>query len=107
MNVEILYIADCPSHPAVVKLVREVLAAEGVAEEIREVLVRDEAMARQLRFYGSPTIRINGRDVGSESQKTQAFALTCRLYPGSNQVGPPTAEMIRIAVLEARQGDRS
>lgn len=106
MNVEILYIADCPSHPRVVKLVREVLATVGVAAEIREVLVRDEAMAGQLRFYGSPTIRINGRDVGSEFQKTQTFALSCRLYPGSNQVGLPTAEMIRIALLGARQGDR-
>jgi hypothetical protein len=106
VNVEILYVADCPSHPAAVKLVRDILAAEGVAAEICEVLVRDEGMASQLRFCGSPTIRINGQDVGGGPQKAQTFALSCRLYPGSKQVGPPPKEMIRRAVLEARQGNR-
>ncbi len=106
MNVEILYVADCPSHPAAVELVRDVLAAEGVAAEIRELLVRDEGMASQLRFCGSPTIRIDGRDVGGGSQKAQTFALSCRLYPGSKQVGLPPKEMIRRAVLEARQANR-
>ena len=40
MKVEVLYVAECPSHPAAVKLVKEVLAAEGIAAEIQEVLVR-------------------------------------------------------------------
>ena len=106
MKVEVLYVAECPSHPAAVKLVKEVLAAEGVAAEIQEVLVRDEGMADELRFCGSPTIRINGRDVAGESQKAQTFALSCRLYPGSKQVGLPSAEMIHRAVLKARQGAR-
>ena len=106
MNVEILYVADCPSHPAAVKLVRDVLAAEGVVAEIREVLVRDQGMASELRFCGSPTIRINGRDVAGESPKAQNFALSCRLYSGSKQVGLPPVEMIHRAVIEARQGDR-
>jgi hypothetical protein len=106
VNIEILYVTDCPSHPAAVKLVRDVLAAEGVAAEIREVLVKDEGMASQLRFCGSPTIRINGQDVGGGSQKPQTFALSCRLYPGSKQVGLPPKEMIRRAVLKAHQGNR-
>jgi hypothetical protein len=49
MKVEVLYVAECPSHPAVVKLVRDVLNSEGVAEEVREALVRNESMARTLR----------------------------------------------------------
>ena len=106
MNVEILYVADCPSHPAAVKLVRDVLAAEGVVAEIREVLVRDQGMASELRFCGSPTTRINGRDVAGEAHKAQGFALSCRLYSGSKQVGLPPVEMIYRAVIEARQGDR-
>lgn len=106
MKVEVLYVAECPSHPAAVKLVKEVLAAEGVAVEIHEVLVRDEGMADELRFCGSPTIRINGRDVAGKSQKSQSFALSCRLYPGSKEVGLPPAEVIHRAVLEARQEGR-
>jgi hypothetical protein len=107
VKVEVLYVAECPSRPAAVKLVKEVLAAEGVAAEIREVLVRDEGMADKLRFIASPTIRINGRDVAGESQKAQSFALSCRLYPGSKQVGLPPVAVIHRAVLAARQEGRS
>ena len=79
---------------------------EGVATEIHEVLVRDEGMANNLKFRGSPTIRINGRDVAGESLKAQSFALSCRLYSGSESAGLPPVEMIHRAVIEARQGDR-
>ena len=103
MKVEVLYVAGCPSHPAAVKLVRDILAAEGVDGKIHEVLVRDEGMASELKFAGSPTIRINGRDVAGESQDDQGFALSCRLYPGSKQVGLPPADMVHQAVLKARQ----
>jgi hypothetical protein len=103
VKVEVLYVADCPTHPAAVRLVKCVLAAEGVEAEIHEVLVRDEAMASELRFGGSPTIRINGQDVAEESQDAERFALSCRLYPGSRQVGLPPAEMIHRGVLKARQ----
>jgi hypothetical protein len=107
VKIEVLYVAECPSHPAAVKLIKGVLAAEGVATEVHEVLVRDEGMASELRFLGSPTIRINGKDVAEEAQKVQSFALSCRLYPGSEQVGLPPAEMIHRAVIEARQSDKT
>lgn len=106
MKVEVLYVADCPTHPAAVRLVKRVLAAEGVATDIHEVLVRDERMACELKFLGSPTIRINGRDVVGESPTAKNFALSCRLYPGSKQIGVPPAEVIHRAVLEARGGEQ-
>jgi len=106
VKIEVLYVAECPSHPEAVRMVKDVLAAEGVATEVHEILVRDEGMASELRFLGSPTIRINGRDVAGDTRKAQSFALSCRLYPGSKQVGLPPAEMIRRAVVKARKGDR-
>jgi hypothetical protein len=105
MKVEVLYVAECPSHPAAVQLVRDVLNSEGVAAEIREVLVRDGSMARDLAFSGSPTIRINGRDVAGESFQTKEFALSCRLYPGSAETGLPSVEVVRRAVVKAREGN--
>jgi Domain of unknown function (DUF2703) len=101
VKVEVLYVSECPSHPAAVKLLTEVLAAEGVLAEIHEVLVQDQAMAKKLRFAGSPTIRINGRDVGDEVQTAKNFSLSCRLYPGLKQAGLPPAEMVQRAVVEA------
>ncbi len=106
MKIEVLYVSQCPSHPAAVELVKDVLAAEGVATDIHEVLVRDERMAGELKFIGSPTIRINGRDVAGESVTAKNFALSCRLYLGSKQIGLPLAKMVQRAVWEARQGER-
>ncbi len=106
MKIEVLYVAECPSHPAAVKMVKDVLAAQGVATEVHEVLVRDEGMATELKFLGSPTIRVNGKDVADDMRKARSFALSCRLYPGSKQAGLPAAEMIHRAVIEARQGER-
>ncbi len=107
MKIEVLYVAECPYHLAAVELVKNVLAVQGVTAEIREVLIKDEGMASELRFLGSPTIRINGQDVAGGSQKAQGFSLSCRLYAGSKQVGLPTAEVIHRAVLEARLGYRA
>jgi len=105
MRVEVLYVAACPSHPAAVKLVREVLSSEGVAAEIREVMITDDRMARDFAFAGSPTIRINGRDVAGEFSQAKAFGLSCRLYPGSAEIGLPPVEMVRRAIVEAREGN--
>lgn len=106
MKVEVLYVSECSTHPAAVKLVREVLAAQGVAANIHEVLVADEKMADELQFIGSPTIRINGRDVAGETARLKTFALSCRLYPGSREIGLPPAELVHRAVAEARRGGK-
>ncbi len=106
MKVEVLYVADCPSHPAAVKLVKGILADEGVAAEVNEILVTDERMAVDLNFAGSPTIRINGRDVAREQPEPQKFALSCRLYAESNRVSLPPAELVRQAVAEAWEGNQ-
>jgi hypothetical protein len=103
VKVEVLYVANCPSHPAAVKLVKDVLDEAGIASEVSEVLVSNESMATELGFRGSPTVRIDGRDVAGESSKTETFALSCRLYSGSKQIGLPPVELVRRAVLEARE----
>ena len=103
MKVEVLYVAQCPSHAAAVKLGKAVLAQEGLTAEIHEVLVTDQYMAEDLRFLGSPSIRINGQDVASDAQKVKSYALSCRLYPGSQQVGVPPAELVRSAIMKTQR----
>jgi len=105
MKVEVLYVADCPSHAAAVQLVRDVLVSERVTAEIGEVLIANNQMAKALSFRGSPTIRVNGRDVAAESSQSSECALSCRLYPGSEQIGLPPVEWIRQAVVKAREAD--
>lgn len=82
----------------------DILAAEGIVAEIDKVLVTDEQMANERKFPGSPTIRIDGRDVTGASQERQGFALSCRLHQESKQIGLPPGDFIRWAVLEATKG---
>lgn len=105
MRVEVLYVAACPSHPAAVQLVKDVLTAEGVSAEVCEVLVRNAEIASDLRFCGSPTIWINGRDVATEPLRAPSFALSCRFYADSKYARLPPAEMVHRAVIEAREED--
>jgi hypothetical protein len=79
VRIEFLVWEGCPSHPEALELLRQVLDKRGIADpiEIREVFTHEEAV--EQRFPGSPTIRIDGRDVdpvGAESPPT----LACRVY---------------------------
>ena len=78
-RIELLFWAGCPSHPEALALLRSVLDERGVDVEVdvREVHTDEEAAA--LRFPGSPTIRVGGRDVDPAGADARP-ALTCRVY---------------------------
>ena len=77
--IEFLYWVGCPSHPEALELLRRVLDELGLDAEIhlREVVTEQDAIA--LRFPGSPTIRVGGRDV-DPAGATGRPSLTCRVY---------------------------
>lgn len=79
MRIEFLFWEGCPSHPEALALLRDVLDGRGIdaAVELREVFTHEEAVA--LAFPGSPTIRIDGRDVDAGGAQSPP-ALTCRVY---------------------------
>jgi hypothetical protein len=79
VDVELLYWDGCPSYPEARELLADVLAAKGVEAEIRMYHVGTDAEAEALRFPGSPTIRIDGRDVDPDGADATP-ALTCRVY---------------------------
>ena len=58
MRIEFLYCADCPSHEDARKRLNDAMAAEGVEADIHIIEVKSDQEAQQLRFIGSPTIRI-------------------------------------------------
>lgn len=106
MKIEVFYVPDCPHHAPAVELLRAVLLAEGVRTEINEVAVTDTKTAEEFRFLGSPTIRINGRDIAGESHPPISFALACRMYSGTREAGVPPLEMMQRAVREALVGEK-
>ena len=99
MQVEFLYWDGCPSHPEALELLRGALAERGVEAEVEVREVRTQEEAEALRFPGSPTIRVDGRDV-DEAGAGSRPALTCRIYHLSDgRVSPvPTREQLLEAL---------
>ena len=99
--IEVLYFEGCPNVEPTVALARDVAAELGIAAEIREVEVRDEADAKRLRFLGSPTVRVNGVDIDPEAVARTDYAFSCRMWGTS---GVPPRELMLSALHAATEG---
>jgi hypothetical protein len=100
--VEVLYVQECPHYPGTLGLVQRVLAELGIDAEVRSILVLDQAAADQARFAGSPTVRVDGRDVEPGSEPPAEIVVGCRLYRLEHSfAGQPTDAWVRAALLRA------
>jgi hypothetical protein len=99
MRIELLYWRECPSYPEAQQLLEDVLRVSGIDEpvEVREVTSVEEA--RRLSFPGSPTIRIDGRDI-DPAGASEPPALNCRIYhlPDGRVSPVPTREQLEEAL---------
>ncbi len=79
MKIEFLFWEECPSHAEALALLQQVLDERGISDpvELREVLTHEDALA--LHFPGSPTIRVDGRDVDPGGADWPP-GLSCRVY---------------------------
>src|SRR5512141_1072710 len=80
MRVELLATPDCPHVERAEEIVRVALADNGRTPLIERVYVSDLDNAAGLGFHGSPTLRIDGRDV-APLPAGLPINLGCRLYP--------------------------
>ena len=100
--IEVLYVQDCPNYPGTLALVEQVLADLGIDAEVRTILITDQAAAEQARFAGSPTVRVDGRDVEPGSEPPSEISVACRLYRLEHRLaGQPTEGWVREALLRA------
>lgn len=98
MKIEVLYFDGCPTHEAATRILREVLAERVAEDEVELVAVNSDEEAQSLRFPGSPTIRVDGRDLFPTPERS-VWALGCRTYVTPEGLkGTPTTEMIREAL---------
>ncbi|MFQ5614018.1 MAG: hypothetical protein ACE5H9_17995 [Anaerolineae bacterium] len=101
MDITFLYYEECPSHDAALERLRQVMAEEGIEAGIEIIQVKTEAQAQRLRFVGSPTILVNGRDIDPPPPEAR-YALTCRAYHWRDEGGRisplPSPAMIRRAL---------
>ena len=99
--VEVLTFEGCPHAQPALELVERVVGELGLDATVRRIDVPDLETAETHRFLGSPTIRVNGRDVEPGAEERTDFGLKCRLYrtPEGFAGTPPDAW-----VLEALRG---
>jgi hypothetical protein len=100
VNIQFLFWEDCPSHPQAFERLQEVMAEAGLDAPVERIEVLTGEQARELKFPGSPTIRVDGADVDPAGAAQMDFALTCRIYHLEDaRISPlPSKEMIRRAL---------
>jgi len=119
MKIQLLYILDCPWCLKTKKLLRESLKELKIEAEVEEILVDTEEKAKKYKLIGSPTIRINGKDVQERvakdrclpceelaecTEKTTEFVKQecrcgCRVFFYRNKYYPyPPKKMIKEAI---------
>ena len=80
MRIEVLYFDGCPNHERLLDHLPRLLEREGLDAEIALHRVSDPEHAQSERFLGSPTIRVNGRDIDPSAASRTDYGLKCRLY---------------------------
>ncbi|MHB8433092.1 MAG: DF family (seleno)protein [Candidatus Tyrphobacter sp.] len=99
MRVEVLTFEGCPNAEATRDLVRQAMRLEGVDAAVDCVEVNSPEAARDARFLGSPSVRIEGEDVEPSASERTAYGLMCRTYQCATGVsGTPSIETIRAAI---------
>lgn len=123
MKIELLYILDCPWCLKTKKLIREALDELRLEAEVEEILIDGQEKAKKYNFLGSPTVRIDGKDIEEEVKKErclpceeladstkkatkfvkQECCLGCRVYHYKGKQYPyPPKEMLKEAIKNFR-----
>jgi hypothetical protein len=103
MTVEMLHTDGCPHAAEYLPRLRGLLLDAGFDVPISTRLMVSDDQAQQERFLGSPTIRINGRDVDPASADRRDYGLTCRLYAHPEGLrGAPPDEWVLAALQDMR-----
>jgi hypothetical protein len=101
--IEVLSFPGCPHRDAAIALAARVCAQLGGAAEVRVVDIPDQPAAEQARFLGSPTIRVDGRDIEPGAERLQEYVHACRLYQvGHSLRGLPEEDWLRQALRTAQ-----
>ena len=96
MKVQLLTFAGCPNSAAAREMLRSVLASAGITAPIEEVDANAPETPDSLRGWGSPTILIDGVDVGGQ----EPAGTSCRLYldEDGRLRGTPSEARLRSAL---------
>ena len=104
VRVDILARRDCPSRELAISIVDEAIFGTGVPARVEVVDVVTLAQAQRRKFLGSPTVRVDGRDVDPWAEGRSDYSLSCRIYRTERGLaGAPDVSWIRAALLRAAE----
>ena len=98
-EIELLWFEGCANHRAARQMLEAMIAELAPGTPIRDVDATDATVAQRLRFPGSPTIRIDGRDIDPTYRDPGDYTPRCRLYrTSSGLTGLPERRWIADAL---------
>jgi len=95
MKIQLVYFRGCPHAAAAREAIERCVRAAGVSAELEEVDTTSAEAPAELRGWGSPTILVDGVDVGGAPAPQ---GRSCRLYDNPDNRGVPSDAAIRAAV---------
>lgn len=100
-RIEVLAFGGCPHVELALERARAAIRAAQIAAELSVAYVENDEAAARLRFVGSPTVRVDGRDVDPATNSIDGYGLRCRVYPvdGHLENAPPST-WIAAALLQ-------
>jgi hypothetical protein len=75
IEIRILSTEGCANTPPTISLIQEIAKELAVPIHIENVLITTEEEASRNRFFGSPTVQINGVDLDPEKRESTAYGL--------------------------------
>jgi len=96
--IDLLYFDGCPSYRQTWNDILDVLVGENIDASVRLIAVEDIDRAQELRFAGSPTVKVNGHDL-EDYQGNGVMA--CRVYKENDGKGWPSKTLLRERVRSA------
>lgn len=98
LKVEFLYFKSCPGHKQALVNLKAALQESRINADLVLINVTTEAQAAQVAFQGSPSIRVNGKDLDGSNE---GHSYGCRIYQIDGKITPtPTKEFILAKVRE-------
>jgi hypothetical protein len=94
IEIEIQHFHGCPNGPELINRIEK--AITGLEDQIhyKETLVETNELAGKIKFLGSPTLLINGRDFNNQPVPSSPH-LSCRYYAN----GLPSVEAIHKKII--------
>ena len=102
-EIELLYFDGCSSWQTALENLNQVIQAENLLHQVRLVEITTPQQAQAERFLGSPSFRLDGRDLWPESRSR--YNMSCRVYQTADGMrGSPSFEMLRERIRERLAG---